>query len=66
MIIWRFSMRGICSTLVCLVHARTRIRSSTLDADVLVRHLAAAEAERDLHLVALVQEGLFMARIFTW
>ena len=55
-------MRGICSTLVA-ASMSVRMRSSTLHADVLVRHLAAAEAQRDLDLVALLDERLHGAHL---
>ena len=62
MIIWRPSSLGICSTL-----ARSRDLGLDLLEDVhgqmLMRHLAAAEAHGDLDLVALVEEFADLAHL---
>ena len=62
MIICRFSIRGICSTLVT-VSISLADAFQHLDADLLVRHLAAAEAQGHLDLVALLDERLHGAHL---
>ena len=62
MVICRPSIKGSASTLaIGAVSALTRCKQ--LVADVLVRHLAAAEPQRHLHLVALVEEAAHRAHL---
>ena len=55
MIIWRPSRRGICSTLASGVELGLDLLQD-LEAELLVHHLAAAEAHGHLDLVAFLEE----------
>ena len=56
MIIWRPSIEGS-SSILAVPAVSTLTRSSTLEAEFLMRHFAAAEAQDELDLVAFLEEA---------